>query len=129
MSFPARGLVKLHVAARGLHWTGMGEWYTIGVAAGLGTDVGVLLAGGLSTRRIGILTAAIVAAAVGAVVGLLVENWDEALAAAIGGVLGVLGTAQIVRGALRRGGTRGWMAFLVAGAAILTAALAFIPIV
>jgi hypothetical protein len=37
--------------------------------------------------------------------------------------------AQVVTGALRRGGTRGGLAVLVAGAALVVAALAFIPIV
>src|SRR5436305_1164344 len=38
-----------------------------------------------------------------------------------------LGAVQIVSGALRRGGTRGGTALIVAGAALVAAALAWVP--
>jgi hypothetical protein len=48
---------------------------------------------------------------------------------ALGGLGGALGAVQIVRGALRRGGTTGGTAALVTGAAIVAAGLAWIPVV
>jgi len=46
----------------------------------------------------------------------------------VGGTVGALGCVQIVRGALRRGGTRSGTATLVAGAALVVAGLAFVPV-
>ena len=103
----------------------MGDWYTIGLAAGLGVAIGILAAG-LFPRR---WVAPVLAALVGLGIGLLVENWQEALAGFIGGFLGGYGATPIVRGALRRGGTRGGIAALVGGGAVIVAALAFIPLV
>jgi len=103
----------------------MGGWYTIGILAGVGAAFG-MLAAGLVVR---FAVAAVVAAAAGAVVGLLVFGWPEAIAGAVGGVLGSLGTAPVVSGALRRGGTRGGTALLVGIAALVAAALAFVPVV
>ena len=103
----------------------MGDWYTIGVSAGLGAAIGVLAAGFFPRRWI----APVLAAIVGLGIGLLVENWQEAVAGFVGGFLGGLGATPVVRGALRRGGTRGGTAALVGGAAVVVAALAFIPIV
>jgi hypothetical protein len=102
----------------------MGDWYTIGLCAGLGVAIGILAAGVFPRRYV----APILAAIVGIGIGLLVENWQEALAGFIGGILGGLGATPIVRGALRRGGTRGGIAAIVGGAAVVVAALAFVPI-
>ncbi|MBA2475418.1 MAG: hypothetical protein H0V40_05630, partial [Actinobacteria bacterium] len=49
--------------------------------------------------------------------------------AGVGGALGALGASQVVRGALRRGGTRGGTGILVALAAVVLALLALIPVV
>ena len=103
----------------------MGDWYTIGLAAGLGVAIGILAAGFFPRRWI----APVLAALVGLGLGLLVENWQEALAGFIGGFLGGFGATPVVRGALRRGGTRGATAALVGGAAVIAAGLAFIPLV
>ncbi|HEY2217948.1 MAG TPA: hypothetical protein VGH35_01275 [Gaiellaceae bacterium] len=103
----------------------MGGWYTIGILAGVGAAFGMLAAGLVARFAV----AAVVAAAAGAVVGLLVFGWPEAIAGAVGGVLGSLGTAPVVSGALRRGGTRGGTALLVGIAALVAAALAFVPVV
>ena len=70
----------------------------------------------------------------GAAIGFGIDEWQpggwgDVVAAAVGGLLGVLAAAQIVAGALRRGGTRGGTATLVTGAAFVVAGLAFIPIV
>ena len=105
----------------------MGAWYWIGVSAGLGAAIGVLVAG-FAARG-----AAVVGLLVGAGVGYAVDawqpgSWGDVVAAALGGALAGLGAAVIVRGALRRGGTRGGTAILVAGAALVAAGLAFVPV-
>jgi hypothetical protein len=105
----------------------MGAWYWIGVSAGLGAAIGVLVAG-IAARG-----AAIVGLLVGAGAGYAIDawqpgSWGDILAAALGGALAGLGAAVIVRGALRRGGTRGGTAILVAGAALVAAGLAFVPV-
>jgi hypothetical protein len=102
----------------------MGSWYWIGVLAGLGVSIGLLLAG-LLPRRIVALVAAVVAAAI----GVAVFGWDEAVAGLVGGVSGGLGGRPVVAGSLRRGGTRGGLAALVALGALGAAAIAFIPVV
>jgi hypothetical protein len=108
----------------------MGGWYWIGVAVGLGAALGVLIAGGV--RRV-VLTAALAAAA-GAGIGFALDAWQpggvgDIAGAALGGALGAFGAAQIVHGALRRGGTKGGTAVIVAGAALVAAGLAWIPVV
>lgn len=105
----------------------MGAWYWIGVSAGLGAAIGVLVAG-LAVRG-----AAIVGLLVGAGAGYAIDAWQpggwaDIVVAAAGGALAGLGAAVIVRGALRRGGTRGGTAILVAGAALVAAGLAFVPV-
>jgi hypothetical protein len=109
----------------------MGAWYWIGVSVGLGAAGGVLVAG-VAAR---IVVAAIVAAAlVGIGLGYAIDAWQpggwiDLLGGAAGGVAASLGALQIVHGALRRGGTAGGTAALVAGAALLVAGLAWIPAV
>jgi hypothetical protein len=107
----------------------MGAWYWIGVSAGLGAAAGVLLAG--LGARVALATIA-VAAAVGAGLGYAIDSWQpggvvDIVAGAVGGLLAAFGAVQIVRGALRRGGTGGGTAILVAGAAVAVAALAWVP--
>jgi hypothetical protein len=103
----------------------MGAWYTIGILAGLGAAFGILAAG-IVPRLVVTAVAAVVA---GALVGYFVFGWPEAIAGAVGGVLGSLGATPVVAGALRRGGTRGGIALLVGLAALVAAALAFVPVV
>ena len=86
----------------------MGDWYTIGLALGIGTALGALFAGLLSSTPLG-RAAAIV------------------LAGAIGGVLGAAAAVVIVSGAFRRGGTRTGLALIVAALAAGLAGLALIP--
>jgi hypothetical protein len=112
----------------------MGSWYWIGVCAGLGAAVGVLFAGLAGTERVWRIAAIVVAGAVGAAVGFGIESWQpggwgDRAAGIVGALAGALGAAQVVRGALRRGGTRGGTALLVAGAALVVAGLAWIPVV
>jgi hypothetical protein len=105
------------------------DWYTIGLAAGLATALGVLLATVLAPFRWGVVAAFVGGAAGGVLIGLLGWSWDEAIAGGIAGGLGALGASGIVRGALRRGGTRGATMLIVAGVAVLLAALALVPVV
>jgi hypothetical protein len=108
----------------------MWEWYRIGVCAGVGLGVGVLLTGLLGGRRVlGVALAALAAAAAGVGVGLALDNWDDALAGGLGGPLGAVSSFALVRGALKRGGTRGGTAFLVGVGGLALAALALVPFV
>ena len=106
----------------------MGEWYWIGVCVGLGAAAGVLLAGLLAATRAGFYAAVVLAIAAGAGIGFVIDDWDEAVGGGIGALLAVAATGQVIRGALRRGGTRGGTAALVAAAALIVAALAFVPV-
>ena len=107
----------------------MGDWYTIGLALGLGLAIGVLFAGLLSATPLGRVAAVVLAGAAGAVVGMLIDDWTEVVAGAAGGVIGATAGIVVVSGALRRGGTRGGLALLVGAAALALAALAFVPVV
>jgi hypothetical protein len=112
----------------------VGSWYWIGVSAGLGAAVGALLAGAVGTVRTVLVAAAAAAALAGAGLGFGIDEWQpggwaDVVAGAVGGLLGLLGAAQVVGGALRRGGTRGGTATLVAGGAVVAAAAAWIPVV
>jgi hypothetical protein len=106
----------------------VGDWYTIGLCVGLGVAVGVLLVGLLGATRIGLAAAVLGAALAGGAVGYAVGDLGEAIGGALGGLAGSAGSAQVVRGALRRGGTWGGTALLVGAAAIGLAAIALIPV-
>ena len=106
----------------------MADVYWIGVFLGLGVGIGVLLAGLLAGSRAGVLVAVALAGTAGFVLGIFLGDEPEAAAAAIGGIFGVMATAELVRGALRRGGARGGTALIVAGAAGVVAILAFVPL-
>lgn len=103
----------------------MGDWYTIGILVGLGAAIGVAGTGAL--RRIPLGMA--VAAAIAVVVGLLVWDWEQAVGGAVGAVCGAVGAGPLVSGTLRRGGTRGGTATLLAAVALVGAGLAFVPAV
>jgi len=105
----------------------MGDWYTVGLALGLGTALGVLFAGLLSATPLGRAASVVLGAAAGAAAGLLVEDWAEIVGGAAGGLLGAAAAVVVVAGALRRGGTRGGLALIVAAGATGLAALAFVP--
>ena len=110
----------------------MGGWYWIGVCVGLGAAAGVLLAGLGGTARAALPVAGALAAALGAGLGYGLDSWQpggwgDIVGGVLGGLVGALGAVQVVRGALRRGGTRGGTALLVAGGAIVVAALAWVP--
>jgi hypothetical protein len=103
----------------------VGDWYTIGILAGLGAAIGVACTGALRRAVAGL----VVAAAVSVIIGFAFGQWDEAAGGAVGAVCGAVGSAPLVGGALRRGGTRGGTATLLALASLVGAALAFVPVV
>lgn len=107
----------------------MGSWYWIGVCTGLGVAVGVLLAGLFAGTRFALTAALVLSAGAGVAIGYGLGQWDEAIGGGVGGALGALGAAQLVMGTLRRGGARFGTAIFVALAALVLAALAWIPIV
>jgi hypothetical protein len=112
----------------------MGSWYWIGVSVGLGAGVGVLLTGFVGRARAALIVVVIAAGGAGAALGYGIESWQtggwiDRLGGIIGGIAGALGTAPVVGGALRRGGTRGGTATLVGGAALVVAGAAWIPVV
>jgi hypothetical protein len=106
----------------------MGDWYTIGLALGLGIALGTLFAGLLSATPLGRGAAVALAGVGGALVGTFVDDWTELVAGGAGGLLGAVGAAIIVAGALRRGGTRAGLALIVAAVAAGLAGLAFVPV-
>lgn len=104
----------------------MGNWYSVGVFAGLGVALGIVAVGGLGGRRFA-LAAPLIAAVAGIAVGLVFADAEEAAGSGVGGLLGAAGAIQIVGGALRRGGTRLAVALLVVAGAVAVAALALVP--
>ena len=106
----------------------MGDWYTIGLALGLGIALGTLFAGLLSATPLGRAAAVVLGGAAGALVGVLVDDWTELVAGGAGGLVGAAGAAVVVAGALRRGGTRGGLALIVAAVSAGLAGLAFVPV-
>jgi len=113
----------------------MGTWYWIGVSAGLGAAVGILIAAVVGAAvRVILVVAGVAAVLAGLAVGYGIEEWQpggwgDVILGAAGAVLGLLAAAYVVGGALKRGGTRSGTGLLVAGAAFLVAALAWIPAV
>ena len=105
----------------------MGNWYSIGVFAGLGVALGIAAAGAFGGRRFA-LAAPFLAGALGVALGIVLADAEEAAAAGVGGVLGAAGALELVRGALGRGGTRLATALLVLLGAVAVAALAFVPV-
>ena len=103
----------------------MGTWYTIGLFAGLGAALGLAATGVL--RRW--LASAGVAVVVIVVVGLVVSHVAQAVGGGVGALCGAAGSAPLVAGTLRRGGTRGGTAALLGLAALVGAGLAFVPAV
>ena len=101
----------------------MGDWYTIGILVGVGTAIGIAAVATL--RRV--LAAGVLAAAVAVGIGFAFGQWDEAVGGFAGAACGSAGAFPLVAGTLRRGGTRGGTAVLLAGAALGVAALAFVP--
>jgi hypothetical protein len=113
----------------------MGSWYWIGVSAGLGAAVGILIAAAVGAAvRVVVVVAGVAAVLAGLAVGYGIDQWEpggweDIVLGAAGALLGLLAATHIIGGALRRGGTRGGTGVLVAGAAFVVAALAWIPAV
>jgi hypothetical protein len=111
----------------------VGTWYWIGVSAGLGAAVGILIAAAVGAAvRLVLVAASVAAVLAGAAVGFGIDEWqpggwEDIVLGAGGALLGLVAAAQIVAGALRRGGTRGGTGTLVAGSAFVVAALAWVP--
>jgi len=125
---PRRGSAETPLTRQGAAYTqGVGDWYWIGVCAGLGVGIGVLLSALLGATRALLAAALVFAAGAGLLVGLGLGEWDEAIGGGVGGVLGALGAAQLVAGTLRRGGTRFGTALFMGVAALALAAIAWIP--
>jgi hypothetical protein len=102
----------------------MGDWYTVGILVGLGAAIGVAATGALRRALVGVVIAVVISVALGFAFG----QWDEAAGGAAGAICGALGSAPLVSGTLRRGGTRGGTATLLALASLAGAALAFVPV-
>ena len=107
----------------------MGDWYTIGIALGLGLAAGLAFAGLLAGRPYGLVVATLAAVTVGVLAGLAVEGWLGLAGALVGAVLGAVSATVIASGALRRGATRGGTALIVGGIAVAVALLALVPVV
>lgn len=105
----------------------MGNWYWIGVFAGLGAALGIAAAAGLAGRRWGLL-APFLAAVIAIALGVAFADVEEAAGGGVGGILGAAGALQLVGGALGRGGTRVATGLLVLVGAALVGALAFVPV-
>lgn len=106
----------------------VGAWYAIGVAAGLGAAIGLVVSSIAAGRRALVVPAALASAVVAAAVGYAFEEW-AAITGATGAILGAVVGAQLAGGALGRGGTRAGTALLVTGGAIVVALLALVPLV
>ena len=112
-----------------LHCLQVASWYWIGVCAGLGVSVGVFLAALFAGTRLALAAALVLAAGIGVAIGLALGQWGEAIGGGAGGVLGAVGAAQLACGTIRRGGARFGIAVFFGLAAVVLAALAWIPIV
>lgn len=107
----------------------MGSWYHIGLILGLAVGGGVIAAGALARTIFGMVLGGVAAAAVGVGLGVVAGGALPPVAGGVGGALGMLGAAQVVRGALRRGGTEAGTAALVGIGGLVLAALALVPAV
>ncbi|MDX6411967.1 MAG: hypothetical protein QOE91_1483 [Gaiellaceae bacterium] len=106
----------------------MGEAYRIGISAGAGVAIGVVVAGLIARLPRGGAGAAFLAAVIAGVLGWIVFGWPEAVAGAIGGGLGGASAAILARGALRRGGTTGGTTVLFGLAGVVLFLVALIPV-
>ena len=115
-------------SSRPVHFSGVGDWYEIGVALGLGLAAGLLLAGALAGWRYGLVASVVGALVIGVAAGLLVKGWLGLPGSLLGAVIGAVSASIIARGALRRGATQGGTAFIIASAAVAVAILALVPV-
>jgi hypothetical protein len=106
----------------------MTDVYWVGVFLGLGVGIGVALAGVLGATRAGFAAAVVLGAAIGAALGLGLAGFEDAVAGAVGGLLGAGGVRQLISGTVRRGGTRVATAVLTGFAGLVLAVIAFVPL-
>jgi len=106
----------------------VGNWYTLGLVLGLGLAIGVVVTGILGANVLGIGAAAVLGVGLGVAVGLLIGETDEAIACAVGAVLGSGAAAVAVRGALRRGATRFGTGAYLCAAGVVIGLLALVPV-
>src|SRR2546423_3442066 len=85
----------------------MWEWYRIGLFLGLGTAIGAAFAGLLAPRRTLVAAVAVLAAVAAAAAGYAFFGWGEAVAGAIGGLIGTVSVSSVVARTLAPGGTTG----------------------
>jgi len=107
----------------------VGDWYSIGIALGVCIAFGALFAGLLSATPVGRIAGVVLAGVAGALAGTVIDDTAELVAGGLAGLAGGAAAVVVVTGALRRGGTRLGLALIVAGAALVLAALAFVPLV
>src|SRR5438876_1248228 len=79
----------------------VGDWYSIGVFTGLGVALGIAAAAGLGGRRMSLLVP-FIAAGVGIALGVVLSDAEEAAGGGVGGLLGAVGSLELVRGSLGR---------------------------
>jgi hypothetical protein len=106
----------------------VGAWYTIGVVLGSGVGLGVIASGLLAVSTRGLVVAVLLAAVVSAALTISFE-WFYVVAGVAGAVVGSVSAFVVVRGALRRGGTRLGVGGYVALAGIVLMLLALVPLV
>jgi hypothetical protein len=107
----------------------VGDWYTIGLVLGLALGIGVALSGVLAANTGGLVVALLTAAALGAALGYAVGDTAELVAGIAGALVGTAAASVVVRGALRRGGTRMGVGAFVVAAGLLIALVSFVPVV
>lgn len=106
----------------------MGGWYAIGLTLGLALGLGVILSGLLAVNAVGAGAAVLLGTAAGVGIGVLIGDAPEIVAGGIGGLLGALAAAVVVRGAMRRGATRLGVGAYVCAAGLLVLLVGLIPI-
>ena len=106
----------------------VGSWYTIGLCLGLGLGLSVAITGILGSHILGIGAAAVVGAALGATLGVLIAGTPETIAGVVGGILGALSAAAVVVGALRRGATRFGVGAYMGALGVLVCLIALVPL-
>jgi len=104
----------------------MAAW-NIGFSLGFGLGVGVIVSGLLAVRTRGLIAAALIAAALTAPFWINI-GWIYVVADVVGAIVGAAAGSVVVRGALRRGGTRLGVAGYMALAGLGLIALSYVPL-
>lgn len=107
----------------------MGDWYEIGIAAGIGAAAAIAFAGASAGHRFALPFTGLASLAIAVVFGLSVGEWPAAATGCVAALLGAASAVALVRGASRRGATRVGTALVLFVVAVLVAALAFVPLV